>query len=562
MVEVRKFFNDSVIPLPDISGTIQHGMVVNAMAPHHGDEEMTVLFSLSIPPDAHSDLEERVARGEVVPFDELTKKYAPDPKDIAALTSWLQQQGFKIEGKSVDGTGVYAKARVDQIAKALNVNMVRVTRDGLTYTAAANAPSLPIDVGRNVHAILGLQPFLKAHKNSRMRLPRHGNRSSLHDAEQARRREAAVARATDAGNVAPSPNIANAPPYLVQEVLHAYNADNLEVTGKGQTIAILIDTFPGDSDLQAFWSRNNVPVTLQQIEKINVTGGDLPDAEGEETLDAEWASGVAPGANVRIYASGALAFVNLDRALDRILSDVPDHPQMRQLSVSLGLGEQFLGGPDGEVAAQHQKFVRLAALGVNVFVSSGDAGSNPDNTGHSAGGPLQAEYEASDSSVIGVGGTSLHLAPDGSVADERGWANSGGGISIFFPRPIWQKGNGIPKGAQRLVPDVSLAADPEEGAFLVFQGRVTQIGGTSWSAPVWAGFCALINEARTQAGLQPLPFLNPLIYPLLGSDCFRDITAGSNGQFDAGPGYDLVTGIGVPDVKRLIQALTKPPATV
>jgi|SRR5208282_2680149 len=70
----------------------------------------------------------------------------------------------------------------------------------------------------------------------------------------------------------PGRNIANTPPYLVQEVLKAYNADGLQVTGKGQVIAILIDTFPADDDLEAFWQRNNVGVSLTQIEKINVSG--------------------------------------------------------------------------------------------------------------------------------------------------------------------------------------------------------------------------------------------------------------------------------------------------
>jgi len=342
----------------------------------------------------------------------------------------------------------------------------------------------------------------------------------------------------------------------VSEILHAYSADGLSVTGNGQKIAILIDTFPNDSDLTAFWQQNNLPNTLNQIEKINVNGEQLPAPEGEETLDTEWASGIAPGATIRIYATGTLQFVDLDMALDAILADVPSQPRMRQLSISLGLGETFMGGPDGEVATQDQKFLRLAAAGVNVFVSSGDAGSNPDATGHSPTGPTQAEYESSDPFVIGVGGTSLVLAPDGSVSAETGWTSGGGGKSIFFSRPQWQTGAGVPNGTERLVPDVSVTADPDEGAFLILNGQVQQIGGTSWSAPVWAGFCALINEARTQAGKDPMGFLNPLIYPLMGT-CFRDITSGSNGAFQAGQGYDMVTGIGVPNIQALIQALTQ-----
>jgi kumamolisin len=91
----------------------------------------------------------------------------------------------------------------------------------------------------------------------------------------------------------------------------------------------------------------------------------------------------------------------------------------------------------------------------------------------------------------------------------------------------------------------------------VLHGQPIQIGGTSWSAPVWAGFCALINEARAKANKPLLPFLNPLIYPLMGTASFRDIQTGNNGAFSAGAGYDLVTGIGVPNVKMLIKALTK-----
>ena len=72
---------------------------------------------------------------------------------------------------------------------------------------------------------------------------------------------------------------------------------------------------------------------------------------------------------------------------------------------------------------------------------------------------------------------------------------------------------------------------------------------------MWAGFCALINEARVKAGKPALGFLNPLIYPLAGTPAFRDVTKGSNGGFSAGTGYDLVTGLGTPMVKELLARL-------
>jgi kumamolisin len=525
----RKVFHDSVAELPEQPGITPTGLNVSAARPEFLQDKMNVSFSLAIAQEAHDDLEAKVAAGQVVPAKELTTNYAVPQADVDALVAWLKGEGFEVTHVSNDRTSVFARATAAQIEKSLGVQMVRVTKNGLTYTAARNAPSLPADIAKNVHAIGGLQPYRHAHKHLRRGAVR---------------------------TLAPTPAIANQPPYLVPEILKAYNADGLPVTGKGQTIAILIDTFPLDTDLQLFWERNRVRVTLDQIQKINVGGGQLPAVEGEETLDVSWASGIAPGATVRVYASGSLQFTELDIALDRILSDVPSQPGMRQLSISMGLGETFM--VPGEVRTEHQKFLRLAAVGVNVFVSSGDAGSNPDGTGQMSGGPLQAEYAASDTAVIGVGGTSLVLNANGSVAEETGWPGSGGGKSKFFKRPPWQKGAGMPSGTQRLVPDVSLTADPNEGVFLILNGQPfpSQLGGTSWSAPVWAGFCALINEARAKASKPPLPFLNPLIYPLLGSASFRDIVDGNNGVFDAGPGYDMVTGVGVPDIRQLIAALT------
>ena len=528
----RKVFKDSIIPLPRQPVVKSLGLVLHDVRPEHRQEKLTLLFSLALPGNLQKEMEEKVASGETVASDDLNK-YSADRKSFEKLVAWLKARGFDITHTTPDRTSVYARATVDKIEKALKVEMVRVTKDGLTSSAARNAPSLPTNVSSGVQAIIGLQPFRHAHKHFRRLVLETDN------------------RAFDG----PSPNVSNAPPYLVSEVLKAYNASGLQVTGKGQKIGILIDTLPRDADLQSFWRHNGLGVTLSQIEKVAVGTGPLPPVEGEETLDVEWSSGIAPGATVRVYASGSLSFVDLDRALDQMLADLPEQPAMRQVSISLGLGETFMS--KGEVATQHQKFLRLAAAGVNVFVSSGDAGSNPDSSGQSSGGPLQVEYESSDPCVVGVGGTSLRLTATGQVGTELAWSGSGGGKSILFARPSWQKGKGVPQGTKRLVPDVSIAADPHFGAFVWLQGARQTIGGTSWSAPMWAGICALLNEARAKAKKTALPFLNPLLYPLNGSAAFRGITQGSNGHFKAGPGYDQVTGIGVPDVQALIAELTR-----
>ena len=128
------------------------------------------------------------------------------PQDVQErLVAWLTSHGFTVDHVSADGTSVYATSTVSNIAEQLQVEMARVTRDGITYNAARTAPSLPDDVGDGVRAIIGLQPFRQANKQSRRVL----------------------------GVAAPA--VDNQPPYVVSEVLATYGADGVGVTGAGQT---------------------------------------------------------------------------------------------------------------------------------------------------------------------------------------------------------------------------------------------------------------------------------------------------------------------------------------
>src|SRR5262249_7007159 len=155
-----------------------------------------------------------------------------------------KDEGLEVTGTGPDRTTVYARGTVKQLAKSLQVNMVRVTApNGTTYNAAQNAPSLPEPVAEGVEAVIGLQPVRQFIKHGRFPRP-----------------------------VAPQPgtNVANAPPYLVKELLKAYDADAVPVTGRGQRIAILIDTLPRDDDTAAFWAKNQLPVHNGRVEKVNV----------------------------------------------------------------------------------------------------------------------------------------------------------------------------------------------------------------------------------------------------------------------------------------------------
>jgi kumamolisin len=113
--------------------------------------------------------------------------------------------------------------------------------------------------------------------------------------------------------------------------------------------------------------------------------------------------------------------------------------------------------------------------------------------------------------------------------------------STFFAKPSYQSALSY---AKRAVPDVSSDANPSTGALIILNGASEQVGGTSLSSPMWAGLMGLVNSTRLTASKPTLGLLNGRIYPLLGTNNFRDITVGGNGGYSAGPGYDLVTGIG------------------
>jgi len=497
------------------------------------ETEARLDFSVALRMRNFPELQERIGKGEIISLDEMAAKYYPTATDYQKVANWLISQGFSVYSSDKYNLSVFASGSVAQLATGLGAKFVRVKLAGVESTSASTAPSLPAAVAGEVLGINGLQPHLRPKPHS---------------------------RTTPAG---PTKLINNSPPYTVPEVLKAYQGSIGD--GTGQTIAIVIDTFPANSDLTAFWDANSIAQSLNNIQKVQVVAGALPTPSGEESLDVEWSSGIASGAQVRVYATTDLTFNHLDQAYQGIINDLPTHPSLHQVSLSYGLGETYM--PAGQMQTDDQYFATLAAAGVTVFVSSGDGGSTPGQSGSGdTSGPVQVESPANDPNVTAVGGTSLFLNEStGAVNSESAWSLGGGGSSQYFRRPVWQIGTGVPAGAYRLVPDVALVADPNTGGYLILGGQLYVVGGTSWSAPSWAGICARLNQVRAGAAVQPTGLLGPKIYPLLGSSNFRDITVGSNGPngfYNAGPGFDLCTGIGVPIINDLLETLGAAQTTI
>jgi kumamolisin len=498
--------------------------------------DSTQEFSVALKMRNFAELQSRIAKGETIPLDEIVDKYYPTPADYDKIAGWLLEQGFTLKSADKYALSVFARGSVAQIQNAFQTKLGRVNFAGVESNSALTAPSLPAGVALPVLGINGLQPH-------------------LHPRSHSARRPVGPGTLINGG---PGKLINNMPPYTVPEMAKAYNANALGVNGSGQKIGIVIDTFPANGDLTQFWAANGVNQSLANIEKIQVVSGPLPSPSGEESLDVEWSSGIASGAGVRVYATTDLGFGHLDQAYQAIINDLPSQPGLRQISLSYGLGELYESA--NQIETDDQYFATLAAAGVSVFVSSGDGGSSPGLNGfEDNSGPVQVESPANDPNVTAVGGTTLQLSGSGAVSSEIAWSFGGGGSSQVFARPAWQNGAGVPSGTFRLVPDVALNADLNTGGYLVLNGQVYIVGGTSWGAPTWAGICATINQARASVGAPSLGLLNPKIYPLNSTANFRGIVVGSNGPngvYNAGPGYNRCTGIGVPSVASLVQALT------
>lgn len=281
------------------------------------------------------------------------------------------------------------------------------------------------------------------------------------------------------------------------------------------------------------------------------------------------------------------------------------------LSLSYGGPEQPQSGfefdsanPDTGIGPA--EFAALAAEGVSVFVSSGDSGAQGCQRPLYVPAVDQAcvSYPATDPSVTSVGGVTAPLDRFGNLTNQIiGWGlttsqgngGSGGGISAFFPQSLtpWQQSIPGVQGTNRNQPDVSLLGDNETGMAVVsnaaFGGPLVQsVGGTSVAAPEMAAMWALVLQAckqnaacATAQGSKPYRLGNaaPLLYALYAkgqtiqptyAQTFYDVVYGNNQQnvhkpgptsppldpgYNAGPGYDLVTGIGVPFARSLIKAV-------
>lgn len=354
-------------------------------------------------------------------------------------------------------------------------------------------------------------------------------------------------------------------------------------TGKGQTVVDIVSfgspTIQRDTDV--FSQKFGLPsTTVQVISPLNKPEydpyGDKSGWASETTLDVQIIHAIAPDAKIVVLVSpvaetegtiGLPEFRQLEQyVIDRKLGNI--------VSQSWGASELTLQDAKGrQELKQWDTLLQNGTTkqGITYLTSSGDHGATDymDMQSKQLGRVPTTGFAADSPWVTSVGGTTL--VRNGSTFSERVWNNntdsgSGGGFSQFYQTPSYQRN--LPTSVQQImknrrgVPDVAAAADPYTGLAFYQTGSWYVAGGTSASAPVWAGIVAIANQ---MAG-RPLGFMNPALYKLAGSSTytqdFHDITVGDNSNRSAGVkgypavrGWDPDTGLGTPNAEKLLPDL-------
>lgn len=483
---------------------------------------------------------------------QYAERFGLSDSDIAQVAAWLTGHGLVVEEISAGRRSIVFSGTAAQVKSAFHTEIHAYQIGGELHHANASDPEIPIALSPVIAGIVSLHDFRSQPMHRALGKPDFtaGNAHFLAPADFA--------------------TIYDLSPLYQQSI-----------NGTGESIAIVGRSNINLSDVVQFRSYFELPANNPQI-IVNgpdpgvLTGGE----ETEADLDVEWSGAVAPHAGIRFVVSKS---TNSSDGVYLSAQYIVNHNLAPLVSTSFGLCEAALGSSGN--AFLDSLWQQAAAQGISVFVSSGDSGAagcdSPSETTASHGlgvnGLCSTPYsicvggtEFSDSNAslywsssnTGTQGSALGYIPE--VAwNESGtgsglWA-SGGGASAVYVKPSWQAGKGVPADGRRDVPDVALTAAGHDGYMIVQNGGLYIVAGTSASSPSFAGIMALaVQNAAARLGNA-----NTFLYTLAskqdsgGASVFHDIVLGNNsvpGQagFNAGAGYDRVTGLGSVDAAVLV----------
>jgi subtilase family serine protease len=458
---------------------------------------------------------------------EFTAQFGPTQTDYDAVVQYARSNGLTVVGGSRDGMDVQVKGPVSAVQTAFHVNLhtYQHPTENRTFYAPDREPTVSLPF--NLWHVSGLDNYSIPH-------PLFVKKSD-YAAAHGIAADKVVSHATTGSGPSAS--------FLGSDMRAAYYGGTA-LTGAGQNLGLFEYLGTDLADLNTYFKNvgqtNKVPVSLLSTDGTSTScvdssaGGDCDDTE--QTLDMTQAIGMAPGLSSLVMYVGST-----DTA---IISAMTTH---NPLPTTIGCS---WGWTPADPSTLNPYFEKMAAQGQTFFAASGD---------NSTWSKRNEAWPADNAFVVSVGGTDLTTSKAaGPWKSETAWADSGGGISPDkIAIPSWQKISGVitttNKGSKtyRNGPDVAANAN---FTFYTCADQTTclanEYGGTSFAAPMWAGFIALANQQAAANGKSKVGFLDPTIYPqnvtsTYATD-FHDITSGKSGSYSAVTGYDLVTGWGSP----------------
>jgi Pro-kumamolisin, activation domain/IPT/TIG domain len=522
--------------------------------------------------------------------------FAPSMGTVTRLESSLRALGFHVGALPADRLFLPVTASAGVVDRSLHTNLVKYRLpSGVIGWSTSVAPRLPRSVASGISAVVGLDNLTSSNTSL--------SQESLVNTTASQSAKHAAVTTSPGACAAASDAARRSDGWTEADVAQAYGLTGLYDKGDlaaGQTVGIFelepflmsdVATF----DRCIFGESHTSQISIQKLDGFDLSGP----GEGEAALDVEEISALAPDAHILVYEAPNTTFGALDEYAAMVSQD-----QVNVVSTSWGECEQALqvGAPDA-TQLENTLFEEAAIQGQTVFASAGDDGSDDcANTPFSSGTPvapyLSVDDPGSQPYVISVGGTSLltDRQPVGT-GGETVWndgvngGSGGGGLSSLWQIPEWQSALGVPSvstSGPRETPDVSASANPSHGITVYLSSSSSSgsgqlrpglrassrtdgfwgtIGGTSAAAPIWAAVAAEIAgsgvagtscaDLPSTAGGPDLGFLAPDLYAVAASEysaSFNDIVTGNNDVFglgkgyEAGPGYDLASGLGSPDV--------------
>ena len=461
---------------------------------------------------------------------EFAARYGANAADYAALKAWATSNRLSIVHESVARTFLTVGGMAAQFQTLFKTQLNNYrTPDGKEFYSASVAPTVPDAIASKVASVVGLTngiqyaPLAKVYKTF---------------GEDA----AAPAAAPEVfGGTGPGGA------YAPADLRTAYRIPHFGAVAP-QTVAVFEQGGYFKYDVETYLNRMKLPHPTLSFVGVNGFSGYVYDfgVELEAVLDIDMIIAINPQVKeVVAYEDGKDPFgVALIDALDQVAQD----NKVQMLSISYGLDEIQQG--NDQLTAENTALTQLSALGITVVVSAGDNGAYGRTGTNNFPATLEAPDPGSQPLVTCVGGTSLTTGPKEVYVTEQAWNRlgsgsgaTGGGVSSYWPIPTWQPPNFMTfnggSATFRNVPDVAAVGDPITGVAVYSRpnGGWIQIGGTSASAPIWAGFLSVMNAGLQYIGGQQLGFFNPTLYNVSWLYSVLDGSNGNVGMFGT-PGYN------------------------